>query len=134
MKESDQLFDVAGRVLTAAEHNTELASNAIQAINDAVAKLDRMAEESERQIRQKIEASLDSSIGSAVGILIKKFQDADKYADQAAKHYEKAVQWAAWKVFAVAVMVGLSIIGGAVLLLRQTIPTYSEIMSLRAEK
>ena len=82
----------------------------------------------------KIKTSLESSIGSAVDSLIKKFQVADTYAEQAAKRYERAVHWAPWKVFAIAVTLGLSIIAGSVLLLQQTIPTYSEITSLRAEK
>jgi hypothetical protein len=103
-------------------------------MNDAVAKLERRAEELRGQIRQEVKTSLESSIESAFGILTKKFQDADKYADQAAKRYEKAVRWAAWKVFAVAVMIGLSLIFAEVLLLQQTVPTYSEIISLRAEK
>jgi hypothetical protein len=101
MKESYQIFDAVGNVLTAAEHNTQLASNSIKAMNDAVAKWERGNEELGRQIRQEIKTSLC---------------------------------WATWKIFSVAVIIGLAAISGGVLLLKQTVPTYSEITALRAEK
>jgi hypothetical protein len=101
MKESYQIFDAAGKVLTAAEHNTQLASDSIKAMNNAVAKWQRGTEELGRQIQQEIKTSLG---------------------------------WAAWKVFYISVTIGIVIIIGIVLLLKQTIPTYSEITALRAEK
>jgi hypothetical protein len=101
MNESYQIFDAAGKVLTAAEHNTELVSSSIKAMNDAIARWERGTEELGRQIQQEIKTSLG---------------------------------WAAWKVFYISVIIGVGVIIGVILLLKQTVPTYSEITSLRAEK
>lgn len=101
MKESYQISDALGKVLTAAEHNTELARSSIKAMDNTVAKLERGTEELGRQILQEIKTSLG---------------------------------WAAWKVFYISVIIGIVDIIGVVLLLKQTVPTYSEITALRAEK
>ena len=86
------LFDAAKRVLEAAEEHQEVADKAINNMNLAVFQLERRNEELRGQIRQEIKTALESSVGTAVDDLKKKFEVADQYADQAARRYEKAVR------------------------------------------
>ncbi|MBW4622577.1 MAG: hypothetical protein KME17_24870 [Cyanosarcina radialis HA8281-LM2] len=134
MEKYDEIFDALRRVLEAAEYHQSVADSSIKAMTDATAKLDRKAEELKGQIHREIEASLKSASEQAVNILTRKFHSANKYAQQATECYKRAVNWAAWKVFAVATISGLFVIGCTTLLLQQTIPTYSEIEVLREEK
>jgi hypothetical protein len=91
MKKLDQIFDAAGKVLEATIRDQELAEEAIKNLNGAITNLGRSNQELRRQIQQEVKNSLESSVSSAVDGLIKKFQIADKYADQAARRYEQAV-------------------------------------------
>lgn len=99
MEQLHRLFDAAGRVVLAAEEHQEMADKAIKNINSAVSKLELRAEALRGQIQQEVKNSLESSVSRAVDDLIKKFQVADKYADQAARRYEQAVHDANQRVF-----------------------------------
>lgn len=134
MEEYDEIFDALRRVLEAAEYHQSVADSSIKAMSNATAKLDCMAEELKGQIHREMETSLNSASAQAVNILTKKFSSANKYAEQATEHYKSAVSWAAWKVFTIATISGLFVIGGTTLLLQQTIPTYSEIKALQEKK
>ena len=52
MAQNDQIYDTAGRILEAAEYNMELASNSINAMKDAITKLECSSDELGRQILQ----------------------------------------------------------------------------------
>lgn len=134
MEKYEEISNALGRVLEAAEYHQSVADSSIEAMSNATAKLDCMAEELKDQIHREMKASLNSASAQAVNILTKKFSSANKYAEQATEHYKRAASWSAWKVFIVATISGIFVIGGTTLLLQQTIPTYAEIRVLQVKK
>lgn len=126
------LFDTANKALEAVYEDERNARKAIAALEQLHVSVAARLNELSRNVTSSIEASASKTAKEAAALLTQKFTEADSSADKAAKRYQRAANWAGWKLIVFALFLQVALAGGGWFFVLKTMPPQTEIEERRA--
>lgn len=122
------LWDAAAEQQKTVAQQQLTANLAIDGINTATSSINQAAKSLKGQLATEVQDALKDASTKAAELLTKKFTEANEQANLAAANYRSAVKWASWRVFGIAIGLGLAITAGGSYVLHE------EIQMLRDER